>query len=245
MDIATQTKPSLVILTGAGISAESGLKTFRADDGLWRNRNVADVASPDGFKRDPKLVQRFYNERRSQLPDVSPNQAHYALAELERAWPGPFLLVTQNVDDLHDRAGNEALLHMHGELLKARCLACHRVLHWHNDILPDSVCLSCGSKGLLRPHVVWFGEFPLHMKEIISALVDCDYFVSIGTSGNVSPAADFVHFVSPGCNTIEFNLESNVASGVFKEAHLGPATETVPAWVRQMISRPLRGCCVA
>ena len=232
----TQTKPGLVILTGAGISAESGLKTFRADDGLWEGHNVEDVATPGGFSRNPDLVQRFYNERRGQLLQVQPNTAHHALVELERAWPGPFLLVTQNVDDLHDRAGSKSLLHMHGELLKVRCMSCDDVSHWETDVLPDSACPSCQAKGKLRPHIVWFGEVPFGMEEIYESLKDCDYFAAIGTSGHVYPAAGFVQWVGRHCHTVELNLEPSLVNSVFKECRQGPATETIPVWVREMLS---------
>jgi len=230
----TKPNPALVILTGAGISAESGVKTFRADDGLWENHRVEDVATPEGFKRDPNLVQRFYNERRRQLPGVFPNAAHVALVELERAWPGPFLLVTQNVDDLHDRAGSQSLLHMHGELLKVRCAACNGVFRWEADVLRDSRCLSCQAVGKLRPHIVWFGEIPLGMEKIYETLANCDYFAAIGTSGHVYPAAGFVQWVSQDCHTVELNLEPSLVNSAFKESRHGPATKTVPAWAREM-----------
>jgi len=232
----TKTNPGLVILTGAGISAESGIKTFRADDGLWENHRVEDVATPEGFMRDPNLVQRFYNERRRQLSDVLPNAAHHALVELERAWPGPFLLVTQNVDDLHDRAGSQSLLHMHGELLKVRCMACNSVFHWEADVLPDSLCPSCKVSGKLRPHIVWFGEVPFAMEKIYEALAACNYFAAIGTSGHVYPAAGFVQWVDSGCHTIELNLEPSLMNSAFKDCRQGPATETVPVWVREVLS---------
>jgi len=232
----TKAKPSIVILTGAGISAESGLKTFRDSDGLWGEYNIEDVATPDGFKCNPELVHRFYNERRRQLPHVLPNPAHYALAELEQVWPGPFLLVTQNVDDLHERAGSEALLHMHGELLKARCLECGAVSYWTEDITPKSACPACRSKGKLRPHVVWFGEHPLGMTDIPALLNDCDYFVAIGTSANVYPAAGFIYSVGKHCHTVELNLDPSIANCAFSESYQGPATEIVPAWVRKMIA---------
>jgi NAD-dependent deacetylase len=236
----TKTKPGLVILTGAGISAESGIKTFRASGsdnsgGLWEDHRVEDVATPQGFARDPQMVQRFYNERRRQLAGVEPNAGHRALADLERAWPGPFLLVTQNVDDLHERAGSQFLTHMHGELLKVRCNSCDVVALWKTDVLPDSRCPSCQASGRLRPHIVWFGEMPFDMDMIFKGLEQCDYFAAIGTSGVVYPAAGFVQAVGPKCHTVELNLEPSFTSGAFKECRQGPATQVVPAWVREML----------
>ncbi len=220
----------IVILTGAGISAESGLRTFRAADGLWENHRVQEVATPEAFRRDPELVYRFYNERRRSLATVQPNAAHLALARLEREWPGDFLLVTQNVDDLHDRAGSKHLLHMHGELLKGRCLACGRVQAWPGDLDHASCCHACG-RGPVRPHIVWFGELPLEMERIYEALEACDLFVAIGTSGHVYPAAGFIEAVSPGARTLELNLEPSLVASAFQEARTGKATELVPAFV--------------
>lgn len=230
-------EPSIVILTGAGISAESGIKTFRSSDGLWENYRVEDVASPEGFRRNPELVQDFYNQRRRQLSEVLPNAAHHALAKLEQEWPGPFLLVTQNVDDLHDRAGSRSLLHMHGELMKVRCMSCNVAVPWETDVLPDSECPTCSKKGTLRPHIVWFGEIPIGMDEIGSALQNCDYFAAIGTSGHVYPAAGFVQWAGPGCHTVEINLEPSIVNSAFRESIQGPATKTVPSWVKELLSR--------
>jgi len=224
----------IVILTGAGISAESGLRTFRAADGLWENHRVEDVATPEAFRRDPTLVYRFYNERRRGLPAVQPNAAHRALAELEQAWKGDCLLITQNVDDLHDRAGSRHLLHMHGELLRARCLACHEVSPWAGDLDGESRCPAC-SHGPLRPHIVWFGEMPLEMDRIYQALERCDLFLSIGTSGHVYPAAGFVEAVGPGARTLELNLEPSLVTSAFGEHRAGRATELVPAFVQELL----------
>jgi NAD-dependent deacetylase len=232
----TKSKPSLVILTGAGISAESGIRTFRSNDGLWEEHRIEDVATPMGFNRNPHLVQRFYNERRRQLKQVSPNVAHIAIAELERSWQGSFLLVTQNVDDLHDRAGSQSMLHMHGELLKVRCISCDAVSRWETDVLPDSQCPVCHKTDKLRPHIVWFGEIPLDMEIIYQALEGCDYFAAIGTSGHVYPAAGFVQCVGSACHTVELNLESSIVNSAFKEYRQGPATGTVPAWADEMLS---------
>lgn len=225
---------SLVILTGAGISAESGLRTFRASDGLWEDHRVEDVATPGAFQRNPALVYRFYNERRRSLPTVQPNAAHLALARLEREWPGELLLVTQNVDDLHDRAGSSNLLHMHGELLKARCLACGKVHPWPGDLDGHSRCPAC-TREALRPHIVWFGELPLEMDRIYQALDRCDGFVAIGTSGHVYPAAGFVEAVRPGARTVELNLEPSLVASAFREARTGKATDLVPAFVQELL----------
>jgi NAD-dependent deacetylase len=225
----------LVILTGAGISAESGLRTFRAADGLWENHRVEDVATPEAFRRNPELVYRFYNERRRSLAEVQPNAAHLALARLEREWPGELLLVTQNVDDLHDRAGSRHLLHMHGELLKGRCLGCGAVLDWPGDMDGDSRCPLC-THGSVRPHIVWFHELPLEMDRIYSALDHCDLFLAIGTSGHVYPAAGFVEAVGPGARTVELNLEPSLVTSAFQEARTGRATGLVPAFVDALLA---------
>lgn len=227
--------PSIVVLTGAGISAESGVKTFRDAGGLWEDHRLEDVASPEGFARDPGLVQRFYNDRRRQLRDVQPNAAHFALARLEREWQGDFLLVTQNVDDLHQRAGSRNLIPMHGELLKARCLACGAAAHWADDLGPASACPACGAVGGLRPHIVWFGEMPLELDRIFRALGGCDLFAAIGTSGNVYPAAGFVDAVPRSCRTVELNLEASLVASSFQERRTGLATDRVPAWVDEIL----------
>ena len=224
----------LVILTGAGISAESGLRTFRAADGLWENHRVQDVATPEAFQRNPTLVYRFYNERRRSLSGVQPNAAHLALARLERAWAGEILLVTQNVDDLHDRAGSQNLLHMHGELLKGRCQSCEAIHPWPDDMDADTRCPAC-SRDSVRPHIVWFHELPLEMDRIYQALDRCDLFVSIGTSGHVYPAAGFVEAVGPNARTVELNLEPSLMASAFREARTGKATELVPAFVDELL----------
>jgi len=229
------TPTRLVILTGAGISAESGLRTFRAADGLWEQHREQDVATPEAFHRDPALVHRFYNERRRSLASVQPNAAHLALARLEREWRGDLLLVTQNVDDLHDRAGSGNLLHMHGELLKGRCLACGTIQAWPGDMDTASRCPACG-RGPMRPHIVWFGELPLEMERIYRALERCDLFVAIGTSGLVYPAAGFVAATAPGTRTLELNLESSLVASSFQEARTGLATNLVPAFVSEVLS---------
>ncbi|HIJ63949.1 MAG TPA: NAD-dependent protein deacylase [Rhodospirillaceae bacterium] len=230
---------TIVVLTGAGISKESGLSTFRDADGIWAKVRIEDVATPEGYRRNPAMVQAFYNSRRSHLlsGDAHPNPAHLALARLEREWPGEVLVVTQNIDDLHERAGSSNLIHMHGELLKARCDLCGTVSSWAEDLSADSLCPDCRHKGRLRPHVVWFGETPLAMDRIFEALGRCVTFLSIGTSGNVYPAAGFVTHVRSRLNTrtVELNLEPSLGATLFHEAIYGPASEVVPAFVEALL----------
>jgi NAD-dependent deacetylase len=229
---------SIVILTGAGISRESGVPTFRDAGGIWATVNIEDVATPQGYARDPQKVQDFYNARRQQLPAVHPNAAHLALAELERQFPGDFLLITQNIDDLHERAGSRKLLHMHGELTKARCTACGRVIDCPGDLQADTCCPHARCEGFLRPHVVWFGEMPLNMGRIDEALQQCDLFAAIGTSGNVYPAAGFVaEAAAHGAYTVELNLEPTPGSRTFSRSIRGKATDTVPEFVREIIEK--------
>jgi NAD-dependent deacetylase len=231
----------IVVLTGAGISKESGLHTFRDPDGIWAQHRIEDVATPEAFARDPVGVHAFYNARRRQLASgkVTPNTAHHALVRLERTWPAPVLIVTQNIDDLHERAGSRALVHMHGELRKARCARCGQVRVEDGDLDIDQACASCGTRGALRPHVVWFGEMPLHMEEIGSALAACTLFVSIGTSGNVYPAAGFVQEAryGAGAHTVELNLEPSLGESLFAERIYGPATEVVPVYVDRLLTK--------
>ena len=231
----------IVILTGAGISAESGVPTFRGPDGLWEGHRIEDVATPEAFARDPALVQHFYDARRAALGRVEPNAAHHALARLDREWPGELLIVTQNVDDLHDRAAAAVLsrparlLHMHGELKSALCAACGATQAWEHDLTGAPPC-ACG--GTLRPDIVWFGEMPYAMDRIDAALADCSVFVSIGTSGAVYPAAGFVMAATrAGAATLELNLEPSAGTGWFDDARHGPATVLVPAWVEAMLKR--------
>jgi len=231
--------PRIVVLTGAGVSAESGIATFRADDGLWEDHHVEDVASPEGFARNPELVYQFYNaRRRALLSGPRPNLAHEALSRFEHAIRergGDFLLVTQNVDDLHERAGSQSLLHMHGELLKARCVVSAQVFPWQEDCDATSLCACCGVRGRLRPHIVWFGEIPLSMEQIFEALEAATHFISIGTSGNVYPAADFVRVAArSGAETVELNLERSLGSRYFNCAEYGPATEVVPRYFGEL-----------
>lgn len=225
-----------MILTGAGISAESGLATFRDSGGLWENHRIEDVATPEAFAQDPAAVHRFYNLRRAQLKTVAPNVAHLALARLEAAWPGGFLLVTQNVDDLHERGGSRAVLHMHGELRKARCLSCHAIHHWDGDLGQDTACPGCHRRGSLRPHIVWFGERPFELERIYEALWNCQLFLAIGTSGLVYPAAGFVEGVGAGAYTLEINRDQTETSSAFLDQRIGLATERVPALVDELLS---------
>jgi len=228
---------SIVVLTGAGISAESGIKTFRAADGLWEDHRVEDVASPEGYARDRELVLRFYNQRRTQLlsDEVQPNPAHRALADLEASFPGNFTLVTQNIDDLHERGGSDNVLHMHGELLKMFCTACQQVSEIRRNIESNDLCQDCQSP-TLRPDIVWFGEIPYHMDEIGAVLSQCDLFVSIGTSDNVYPAAGFVSLANQsGAHTVEINLEPSNVGSQFKEKIYGKAGEVLPQYLQQFI----------
>ncbi|ELY7392239.1 NAD-dependent protein deacylase [Cronobacter universalis] len=231
-------KPVVVVLTGAGISAESGIRTFRAADGLWEEHRVEDVATPEGFARNPQLVQEFYNARRRQLqqPEIKPNAAHLALARLEEALGDRFLLVTQNIDNLHERAGNKNVVHMHGELLKVRCSQSGQVLEWTGDVTPGEKCHCCQFPAPLRPHVVWFGEMPLGMDSIYEALARADVFIAIGTSGHVYPAAGFVHEAKlQGAHTVELNLEPSQVGSEFEEKHYGLASQVVPEYVEKLL----------
>jgi NAD-dependent deacetylase len=227
---------NIVVLTGAGISAESGLATFRGPDGLWEGHRVEDVATPQAFRRDPALVQAFYDARRARLGEVQPNAAHHALARLDSEWPGELLIVTQNVDDLHERAGARRLLHMHGELKSAWCLACDARTAWESELSSGPACPGCGESGSLRPDIVWFGEMPYEMDRIDRALLDSDLFVSIGTSGAVYPAAGFVQTARyAGARTLELNLEPSLGSVYFDETRTGPAGRLVPEWVEELL----------
>ncbi len=231
---------NIVILTGAGISAESGIDTFRAGanggPSLWEQHRVEDVATPEGFARDPELVLRFYDMRRAAIQTKEPNPAHFALAQLDAEWAGELLIVTQNVDDLHERAGARRVLHMHGEHLTAWCSSCDVRSPWTASLIERPPCPVCAAR-TLRPDVVWFGEMPYRMDEIYAALRTCDLFVSIGTSGAVYPAAGFVqNAVELGAETLELNLEWSQGSGMFHETRLGPASELVPQWVEEMLA---------
>ena len=242
MSIANLNHPDIVVLTGAGISKESGLSTFRDADGIWATVRIEDVATPEAFAGDPDRVHGFYNARRRGLlaSAVAPNPAHLALAELEARWPGRVLVVTQNIDDLHERAGTGNLIHMHGELLKARCGLCGAVAACRDDLSRALACPACGRPGGLRPHVVWFGEMPFEMDRIMAALGGCGLFLSIGTSGNVTPAAGFVREARmvAGARTVELNLEPSEGASAFAEQVYGPASEVVPDYVRRLLRAP-------
>lgn len=232
----------IVVLTGAGISAESGIQTFRASDGLWENHRIEDVATPEGFAANPIAVHQFYNDRRRLLLSdaIRPNPAHTALARLEHSvvdLPGhEFLLVTQNIDNLHERAGSRALVHMHGELLKMRCEQSGLSFDLREDLTLDSCCRCCRVPGNLRPDVVWFGEIPMAMNRISKALEQCDLFIAIGTSGSVYPAAGFVELAREhGAHTVELNLEATTS--MFDEHICGPASTVVPTYVEKLLSR--------
>lgn len=233
----------IVILTGAGISAESGLATFRDNNGLWCNHRIEDVATPEAFARNPKLVHEFYNLRRAQLKEAAPNAAHLAIAALTERLDADITLVTQNVDDLHDRThanvtpkGRFRLIHMHGELKKARCEISEEVHAWEDDMDKTTLCPCCKKQGYMRPHIVWFGEMPLYMDAIFDALSACDLFISIGTSGNVYPAAGFVQQVRLGghAHTVELNLEPSEGHSLFAERIYGKATEVVPGYLKTL-----------
>ncbi|MEQ1540998.1 MAG: NAD-dependent deacylase [Novosphingobium sp.] len=227
---------NIVILTGAGVSAESGIDTFRSAGGLWENHRVEDVATPQAFVRDPDLVHRFYDMRRAAIQEKLPNPAHDALAELDARWTGDLLIVTQNVDDLHERAGARRVLHMHGEHLKAWCTSCDLRSPWRTTLIERPPCPVCQAR-TLRPDVVWFGEMPYRMGEIYAALRSADLFVSIGTSGAVYPAAGFVRDARElGAQTLELNLERSQGSRWFHESRLGPASEVVPVWVEEVLA---------
>ena len=228
---------NIVVLTGAGVSAESGLATFRGADGLWEGHRVEDVATPEAYLRDPALVHEFYDARRARLATVQPNDAHEALARLDAQWPGEFLVITQNVDDLHERAGAKRLIHMHGQNNQGWCLACDQRSAWAGPMGQGAVCPSCKEVGRVRPDIVWFGEMPYEMDRIEDALRKCDLFVSIGTSGAVYPAAGFVQTARYcGAETLEINLEPSLGSYLFTESRIGKASVEVPKWVDELLS---------
>ena len=229
---------NIVILTGAGISAESGIDTFRAAGGLWEQHRVEDVATPQAFARDPDLVLRFYDMRRERIQEVEPNAAHSALARLDALWPDALTIVTQNVDDLHERAGARRLIHMHGQHLSAWCTRCDARSAWRDTLGDRPPCPACGAVGMLRPDIVWFGEMPYRMDEIYAAVNRADLFVSIGTSGAVYPAAGLVRDArANGAQTLELNLEPSQGSRWFDEARHGPASTLVPAWVEEVLAK--------
>ncbi|WP_308799039.1 NAD-dependent deacylase [Agromyces silvae] len=227
----------IVVLTGAGISAESGVPTFRDAGGLWEGHRVEDVATPEAFARDPRTVQRFYDARRHAASLAEPNPAHDALARLEDALGDDLLIVTQNVDELHERAGSSRVVHMHGRLASALCQACGARVPVPADLAGDPACPVCGERAL-RPDIVWFGEMPYELDRIDLALASCDLFVAIGTSGAVYPAAGFVRTATEfGASTLELNLAGSEVSPLFDEVRVGPASVVVPAWVDEVLGR--------
>lgn len=232
---------NIVVLTGSGISAESGVSTFRDPDGVWASYDYREVATPEGFAANPQLVHDFYNRRRRDVQKVAPNAAHVALAELEdglASQGGRLTLITQNVDDLHERAGVKNLFHMHGELLKAECAACGDVREWRADLAIEAKCGMCDHAGAMRPHVVWFGEMPRFLDEAAAAIASADLFVSIGTSGSVYPAAGFVAEArAMRVPAMELNLEPSENAVLFDEARYGQATDVVPAFVRNILAK--------
>ncbi|CUH66041.1 NAD-dependent protein deacylase [Thalassovita gelatinovora] len=226
----------IVILTGAGISAESGLGTFRDEGGLWAQHRIEDVATPEGFARNPQLVHDFYNARRLQATRSLPNSAHTALALLEAEHPAQVIIITQNVDGLHEAAGSRTVLHMHGRLAGALCAKCGHRWAAPDAMRPDDPCPACSTPAT-RPDIVWFGEIPYHMGEIWDHLRDADLFAAIGTSGEVYPAAAFVQDADRhGAHTVELNLEPSSVVSDFSETHFGKATETVPLWVKNLLN---------
>ncbi|MEE4210556.1 MAG: NAD-dependent deacylase [Parvularcula sp.] len=232
--------PNIVVLTGAGISAESGVDTFRDKDGAWVKNDPMKVATPEGFAADPDRVHAFYNARRAQLPGVKPNPGHEALARLETIWRrhgAAFTLVTQNVDDLHERAGSRHILPIHGSLLKVECRGCGAVHDWAADLTTTTPCPACDAHAL-RPYIVWFGEIPRHFDEVEEAMMKADLFISVGTSGSVYPAAGLVHLARErAIPRVELNLEPSDNASVFSEARYGPASQVVPAYVDELVAR--------
>ena len=232
-------KGPIVILTGAGISAESGIQTFRGNSGLWENHRVEVVASPEGFDRDPRLVHRFYNERRKKLlsEEVWPNPAHRALGRLEEKFPHSVSIVTQNIDNLHERGGSKRVIHMHGEILKGFCMFCREGFDIHGDLGVEDVCVHCNRPGGMRPDIVWFGEIPYRMEEIYGLIQECALFIAIGTSGNVYPAAGFVELArQSGAHTLEVNLEPSSVKNSFSQHLYGLAGTIVPELVNDILS---------
>ncbi|MEF2070443.1 NAD-dependent deacylase [Consotaella aegiceratis] len=232
-----KSQASIVILTGAGISAESGIDTFRDEGGIWSRYRIEDVCTPEGFQRDPALVHRFYNDRRRSGAEAEPNAAHFALVRLQRDYAGRVTIVTQNIDDLHERAGSTGVIHMHGELNRVFCASCGVRQELAGDSSVEDACPACSAVGRMRPDIVWFGEIPYHMEAIQETLWSADVFVSIGTSGAVYPAAGFVAEARvAGARTIELNLEPSAGSYHFASARYGRATEVVPAFVDEILA---------
>ena len=237
--------PGIAVLTGAGISKESGIDTFRDADGLWSRVNLEEVATLEAWHRDKKKVLDFYNETRGMFraAGVHPNDAHKALARLEREYAGEVTIITQNIDPLHELAGSKRVIHMHGRDGEIRCMACKTVFESDRNLMPASVCPNCGAVGELRPNIVWFGEMPMHLEEIYEVLERCGLFLAIGTSGEVYPAAGFVLHVRrhvPRARTVELNLEATDNKSLFHDHIYGPATETVPPYVTRVLTQGWR-----
>ncbi len=229
---------NIVVLTGAGISAESGIQTFRAENGLWEGHSIEEVATPEGFLRAPEKVLNFYNQRRAELlAGIVPNPAHQALAKLANELKGQFTLITQNIDNLHEKAASLEVIHMHGELLKARCAQCEAVIDWQKAQHSSDSCPVCQAVGKMRPHIVWFGEMPLSMDKIYARLMQADLFIAIGTSGAVYPAAGFVREAAlNGVHTIEINLAPSAVENEFAEKRYGKASVLVPILVDEILN---------
>lgn len=232
---------NIVILTGAGISAESGLATFRSSNGLWNNHRVEDVASVEGFRRNPALVHDFYNDLKLEIQKAKPNPAHLAITRLQNEYPAEISVVTQNVDTLHEKAGNKNIYHIHGQINQAVCLNCGHILETFGDVDTETVCAQCGVTGMMKPNIVFFGENLLCMDKVETLLRSCDLFVSIGTSGVVFPAAAFVQTAKyHGADTIEFTLEPTSNNFYFDRHVYGPAGQTLPSYVDGLVKSAVR-----
>jgi len=236
--MALKSMKNIFVLTGAGISSESGISTFRDSNGLWENHKIEEVATPQGFKNNPELVFKFYNARRNQVRNALPNDSHFSLSKLEEKFSGKFNLITQNVDDLHERAGSKKLIHMHGELSKARCTSTQKIINWDGNFDQNTICPCCENRGFMRPHIVWFNEMPLKMDIIQSYLNQCDLFISIGTSGAIYPAATFVQMAKlhKPCHTIEVNVTQTEISNYFDDIRIGKASIEVPKLVEEILN---------
>ena len=226
----------IVFLTGAGISAESGLATFRSENGLWNNHRVEDVATIEAYLRNPDYVHQFYNDMRPELFKAEPNPAHLAITDLQSNYPAQIDIVTQNVDTLHEKAGNKNIYHIHGQINQIVCLNCGHVFETWGDISSEDKCEKCGVVGMLKPNIVFFGENLLYMDKVDNLLKSCDLFISIGTSGVVYPAAGFVQIAKMfGADTIELNMEQTSNNRLFDRHIYGPAGTTLPALVQELI----------
>lgn len=233
---------NILILTGAGVSAESGLATFRDADGLWNNHKVEDVATIEAFERNPEFVHQFYNEMKPELLHAKPNPAHLALAKLEQEYPGEVNIITQNVDTLHEKAGSQKVCHIHGQINQAVCLNCGNVLETWDDVDTQTVCPHCHVAGMMKPNIVFFGESLLYMDKAAHLLSNCDLFVSVGTSGVVYPAAGFVQTAKyRGAETYEFNLEAASNNYLFDKHIYGKCGKTLPEFVDKLLAEVKEG----